>query len=357
MKKMLMYVYSDIKTDARVMRSVEALKENFDITLAAANSDTEQKINKGFKFINVVDDKIKNPLIKYIVSLMRCRKLIKNIKPDIIYGHDYYAAPIIACASKKHRLIYDAHELYIANKNSSKREKLCYFFEKKAIERANQAICASERRKEIMKRYYSTQKDICVINNISILPRIKADVIEEEYFESDNRKIVVYCGALIHARRVDLLVDAAKNLEKDIRVLIIGGGEELDKLKKQVSNFNINNVRFINALPYKYLWSVISKCDIGYLHYENDTLNNSNCAPNKIYEYASAGLVMIANNNLGLNDIFQRYSVGCASNQLEQAIVQAINNYDIYKKNVETFFEKCSWENEEDKLRITLKQL
>lgn len=357
MKKLLMYVYSDIKTDARVMRSVDALKKDYDITLVATNSGPELSKNAGFTFVDAINRNIKNPLLRYISSLFKFYFVLKRVSPDIVYGHDYYAAPIIAYALKKRKLVYDAHELYLADKSATKRERICCYLERKAIEKADRVICASERRKEIMKQHYSTKREICVVNNISILPRMNDNKMDEAYFSSDERKIVVYCGALIKARRVDLLIEAAKKLKSYIRVLIVGNGEELEFLKNKVQIESIDNVTFINAVPYKSIWSIISRCDIGYLYYENDTLNNTNCAPNKVYEYASAGLAMIANENLGLSDIFSRYSVGASSNDLCSAIMEVLNNYDTYKENVEMFFKECSWEVEEKRLRDAISML
>lgn len=356
-KKLLMYVYSDIKTDARVMRSIDALKKEYDITLIATNSGVALSSDVGFQFIDAIDNKIGNPFFRYVSSLFKFYSVLRRIKPDIIYGHDYYAAPIIAYGSKKYKLVYDAHELYMADKTSSKREKVCCYLEKRAIGKADQVICASERRKEIMNQHYSVKREICVVNNVSILPRINDNKVDEAYFSSDERKVVVYCGALIKPRRVDLLIEAANKLKSSIRVLIVGNGEELGNLKNKANTEKIDNVTFINAVPYKSIWSIVSKCDIGYLYYENDTLNNANCAPNKVYEYASAGLVMVANENLGLSDIFNRYCVGVSSNDLCLAIKEVLENYDTYKKNVERFIKDCSWEVEGKKLSDAISTL
>lgn len=364
-KKLVMYVYSDIKTDARVMRAVKALIREFDVTLLATSSDINNSDTSNYTFIDVVNHNIKNPLMRYLMSLKEARRIIKKITPDIIYGHDYYAAPIIAYLLKKSdaKRVYDAHELYVADSKSSKRERVCCHIEKKAIEKADLVVCASERRKKIMEGLYNTKNQIIVVDNISILPesdnpcKIISDIDGLDEFFSDQRKTVVYCGAIIKARRVDLLLKASKRLEKNIKVLIIGSGEEKGRLVRLAEDEKINNVLFIKSVPYKNIRAIISKCDVGYLYYENDTLNNSNCAPNKIYEYASAGLVMAANNNDGLNDVLDKYRVGKASDDISGAISEVISNYKEYKSNLNPFVNECSWEKESENLKLAIMEL
>lgn len=361
-RKLAMYVYSDIKTDARVMRAVKALISDFDVTLLATSSDINNSDTSNYTFIDVVSHNIKNPLIRYLMSLKEARRIIKKITPDIIYGHDYYAAPIIAYLLKKSeaKRVYDAHELYVADSKSSKREHVCCHIEKKAIEKADLVVCASERRKKIMEGLYTTKNQIIVVDNISILPevdnpgKIISDIDGLDEFFSDQRKTIVYCGALIKARRVDLLLKASKKLEKSIKALIIGSGEEKERLIYLAEDEHINNTLFVKSVPYKNIRAIISKCDVGYLYYENDTLNNSNCAPNKIYEYASADLPMVANNNAGLNDVLDKYRVGKASNDISEAISEVINNYKEYKHNISPFMNAYSWEKEGENLKSAI---
>ena len=360
-----MFVYSDLRTDARVIRAVNALKEDYNVTLLATNSDTTGKnIPEGVQYIDVIDSNITNPLKRYIRFLYKVRKIIKETNPDYIYGHDYYSAPIIGYRigiPHKCNLIYDAHELYVANKNSSLREKIVFHIEKKAITLSDLVICASDRRKGLMKEIYHTKNDIVSIPNISILPRDEKSQYETNAnlcrFWDDKRIKVVYCGALIKARRVDKLIDAISSMKSDFELLIIGNGEERKKLELKLSECKPDNVLMLDSVPYRCMYSLLYKCDIGFLYYENDSMNNTNCAPNKIYEYASAGLVMLANNNPGLKDIFDTFQIGVAQDDLELGLETIKNNYATYKKNIGSFLAANSWEEQAKKLREAIASL
>ena len=357
MKKILMFVYSDLKTDARVMRSINALKENYNITVLATDSTGERKNGTDdFRYVDVIDSGEKNPLIRYLKCLKKVCAYVKRNEYDVLYCHDYYSAPVLLFSTlfkKIEKCIYDAHELYIPKATSSKREKITFFIEKRAIECADVVICASERRKAIMNQKFKLKRDITVINNISILPQERdgLDINREmEQFFSNDKKTVVYCGALMKARRPDLLIDAAEKLEDQIQVLIIGNGEEKENLKERAKEKCLENVKFMDAIPYRDIYGWISKCDIGYLYYDNSNMNNANCAPNKIYEYASAGLPMVGNENPGLSDYFSRYRIGETSDDIVRAICGVRENYNIYKKNLDVFLQDCSWENEKERL-------
>lgn len=355
MEKLIMFVYSDLKTDARVMRSIDALKDQYDITILATNSSNENKVD-GYRYLNVIDMGVKNPLVRYLKCIKKVCSYIKHNDCDALYCHDYYAAPVLLVSlicNRSRKMIYDAHELYIPNASSSIREKITFFIEKRAIQKADLVICASERRKEIMKKNFPVKKDIEVINNISILPQEHIDFTdnqEVDLFLSNQKKTVVYCGALMYARRPDLLIDAAESLQDKIQVLIIGNGDEKAKLKQRVMDRGLSNVRFMDSIPYKSIYGWISRCDIGYLYYDNNNLNNSNCAPNKIFEYASAGLPMVGNENPGLTDYFSRYSIGETNDDIVKAINGVIEKYDIYKRSMGKFLNDFSWEKEKKRL-------
>lgn len=364
-KKMIMIVYSDLRTDARVMRSVNALRTEFNIVLLATNSDKSSKnIPEDIEFIDVIDREIDNPLQRYLKFLHNVKKIITKINPDYVYGHDYYSAPIIGYKigmAKKCLLIYDAHELYVPNNSSSFREKIVFNIEKKAITTADLVICASEKRKTLMQGIYQTKRDIITIPNISILPKDGfspfGDNSELNRFWKDNRMKVVYCGALIKARRVDKIIDAISRNRSDFELLIIGAGEEKSRLEQQIQDNKANNIIMLDSIPYRSMYSVLHMCDIGFLYYENDTMNNSNCAPNKIYEYASAGLVMLANDNPGLRDIFDTFQIGVAQDDLESGLALIKENYLSYKKKLTPFLEANSWDDQAEKLRSAISTL
>ena len=92
---------------------------------------------------------------------------------------------------------------------------------------------------------------------------------------------------------------------------------------------------------------VTSCADIGVAVYQENSLNNLFCAPNKIYEYAGFGIPTIGNDIPGLVDTIQRFGAGeCVQwsdvSAIEDAIQKVYQNYDEYEKRSAFFYEQTN---------------
>src|SRR5699024_4718063 len=66
--------------------------------------------------------------------------------------------------------------------------------------------------------------------------------LQDSDLENDKFK-VIYTGSIRPVNNIDQILDAAKLLktEKDIKILIYGEGNQLNRLKKRINNENITN--------------------------------------------------------------------------------------------------------------------
>lgn len=69
---------------------------------------------------------------------------------------------------------------------------------------------------------------------------------------------------------------------------------------------SVRNPKFIylGALPHQQLAAVYARIDIGFILYKGVDLNFEYCAPNKLYEYWSHGIPVIAHRLTGLKSVF-----------------------------------------------------
>lgn len=357
----VMIVYNNLNNDSRVQRSAVALSENNNVTVISLGN----VIYESNEYTNIVVN-VHHPLHmkKYIMFIRDVLKKLKTIDYDIIYGHDYFSAAIINKLLKKKqntKFIYDAHELSVPDKSAgfSFRNRIFQYLEKSIICKVDLVICAQSHRAQIMKDYYKLRELPIVIRNISKLPEIDEWEINSNLFDffSKYQKIIVYAGAIAESRNLIGLIDAVNGLGKDYGLLIIGDGYYLKELNSYILDQDIRNSFLAGSIPYKKLASVLKKCDIGYLYYSNDDLNNKYCAPNKIYEYTSISLPIVANNNLVVSSIFKKSGIGECNENIKEAILIIFNNYDYYLENVEKFNQKEKWENEEKKLKKAVQNL
>ena len=82
---------------------------------------------------------------------------------------------------------------------------------------------------------------------------------------------------------------------------------------------------------------VTSHAKIGLVFYDDFSLNQAFCAPNKIYEYSGFGIPMLANKIPGLENTVGKFNAGkCIdfeSEQLMEAIKEIDGNYERYSVN------------------------
>lgn len=357
MKKIFMMVYNDISTDARVMRSARALSEEYELYLYAIGKCDDKNIKSiSVKNCTAIGG-LKNNL-KFVFDAVRT---CLSIKPDIVYGHDIFSAvPMVMLMPllKKSKFIYDAHELFMADgkRKMGIDEKIQYKFEQLAIKKSDLVICAHEKRAEIMKDYHKLDKLPTAVKNISYLPESDPEEfrsLHKEFFDKDSFKIV-YAGGLLPGRRLDKLIDAVDSPNSGCSLMIVGNGPDRQNLMNKSKMCKNADVILVPGVPYKKLGSVLKCFDAGYLYYPTDTPNNLYCAPNKVYEYAGAGLPIISNDNPTVREELEKYSIGVCNDDISSAIETVRKNRAAIVSGMERFVCENTLEKEEEKLRASV---
>jgi len=234
--------------------------------------------------------------------------------------------------------------------------------EKAIVHKVDLLVCASQERAALMKEHYHLSKAPLVVENISYLPlgfdisKIDAANQLEDFF-ADNTPTLVYAGVVTKSRKIGSLFDMAAKLAPDVKLLIVGNGDALNELKEKAAGQDKLKCCFTGAVLYEALGEILKRCDVGYLYYPTNTLNNINCASNKIYEYASVGLPIVANNNPTVKRILEQGGIGVASDDFEQALKKALSNLDAFKKACAKFVEDNSWEKTAQRLLESVEKM
>ena len=346
----LMVVMNRLDTDARVKRAAEALSDSFNLQVVGVNiasgSDKYAEI--------ILHNKYKRRILKYFEFVSSVKKIInkeaKNL--SLVYLHDYYTAYLVKWLKRKYpgiKVVYDAHEVIIPEqgKKQAKREKFFYTFEKNAVKLCDLFICASPIRAVLLMNHYHLNTMPLSIENISELPLVVDDISNGILNDIDQaigleNNILVYAGAITISRKIEKLVEI---IEKNpmAKLLVVGDGEYRKNLEEICSSKIAGRFYFTGGVPYKYLGAILKKCAVGFISYPNDTLNNTYCAPNKIYEYASVCLPMIAPPNVTLDKFFEKYSIGVTGEDLSKAFSDVFSDIPAYKENCQIFSEQNPW--------------
>jgi glycosyltransferase involved in cell wall biosynthesis len=161
----------------------------------------------------------------------------------------------------------------------------------RSLKNATKLLVSNEGTKELVSNFYGIPK-----NKMSIVPN-GIDLSSFEKNNNDRKKNIVFSGAMYYHRGLDILLGAVQEIVKKIpeaRFILIGDGQEMQKLKNSVIEKNLSsNVEFKgwipkNEIPYNLMESCIG---IGPLRATEVT---KNALPIKVLEYMASSLPIIA---------------------------------------------------------------
>jgi glycosyltransferase involved in cell wall biosynthesis len=120
-------------------------------------------------------------------------------------------------------------------------------------------------------------------------------------FQGPRKKDIVTCiytGTIGIANGVDQLLLAAKHLEEaghhDIRFRIVGGGNDLARVRALADNLQLQHVTFEPGVPKEEVPALLASADIGIVTFAPYPVLEANSA-NKWFDYLASGLPVVTN--------------------------------------------------------------
>ena len=134
-------------------------------------------------------------------------------------------------------------------------KKLVGTLSKQISNHAQAGISPSEKTKETLISY-GVNTPIYVIptglNLEAFNPREKDEAIlnlRRSYGIGDDEKLVVFVGRIAPEKSIDMVIDAFQYIQNEkIRLMIVGGGPQLEDLKKQAKNLGLDNIVFTDKV-------------------------------------------------------------------------------------------------------------
>lgn len=239
------------------------------------------EIDKGVKVYRV-DNYMINPnnFIDWILQLnfnmisKASEIMLKLGKFDIIHAHDW----LVANAAKTLKDAYDIPMCATIHATESGRNSGIHDETQKYINdtewmltyEANEVIVNSNYMKREMQRLFGLPfEKISVIPNginMNMYSGIEKDYDFRRKFASDNEKIVMCAGRLVHEKGFQYLIASVPKIlagYNDTKFIIAGRGGMLDELKTQADYLGISNkVYFTGQLSYKELCKMYKMADV-----------------------------------------------------------------------------------------------
>jgi glycosyltransferase involved in cell wall biosynthesis len=293
------------------------------------------------------------------------RRMIKVAllqSPNVVHAHDLdtLAAGVKIAKQLKVPLLYDSHEMASGRNLASQRQmKKARKLEAKLIHNADSVFMAAN-------GYAQRAEDLYGITNSTVLLNVP-DVTELEVDGFDLRKrfeipevdlLLVHQGVLLPNRGVDQVIEAMKACE-NVSLVIIGYGMHVPFLKNLVAQLGLEDrVHFLGAVPAKDLVSWSASADVGICTIVGNSDSYRHSMPNKLFEYAMAGLPVIASNYEGMGSfvVDQGFGITCDPTSIPE-IADSIRNLQAdpdlrnrLAKNAKVASNKFNWQIEQEKL-------
>lgn len=246
---------------------------------------------------------------KRVLALPRwwgaCIRDVNAEDVSLVVVHSLAALPIGVHFSRKHRLplLYDAHELETERQGWSwPVRRLARAVESRLIRACDHVIVVND---SIRNWYLSSYPgiEVSVVRNVPVKPDcIGVSRLRETLGISDRVLLYVYCGALSTGRGLSQLIEAFRGLAPDRHLVLIGDGPSRDTLMALAAG--IKNVHFHPLVPQSELIALLRGADVGLCVAEGRSLSYQLGLPNKVFEYALAGLAIC----VGPGPEFERFA-------------------------------------------------
>lgn len=170
---------------------------------------------------------------RYVYIPTGVEKALEQIQPDIVLAMEYNPTILRAvhwCRKRKIPFISWTDGTLNSEKNIGKVQRMSRSY---IIKRAAAFVASSTASKETQIAYGADEKK-CFISYLTV--DINKYLAKKERY---NTKQLIYVGSLIQRKGLDLLLPALAETSEDIRLVIVGEGQEQQALKEQITELDI----------------------------------------------------------------------------------------------------------------------
>ncbi|CAM1372128.1 glycosyltransferase [Tenacibaculum xiamenense] len=350
MKKIIVSVTNDITNDQRVSKVCDTLSNlNFKVTLVGRKLPKSQPLNRNYttKRFRLLFNK---GVLFYAEFNIRLFFYLLFSKSDILLSNDLdtLLPNFIISKLKGKKLVYDSHELFPEIPELVKRpttKKVWEVLERKMLPHLKNCYTVSQSIAKYYKDKYNTNFE--VVRNVPL--KMESTDIIKLPFKTDNKKVILYQGAVNIGRGLELMIDTIVKLE-DCIFLIVGDGDIFHNLKELVHRKNLSSqVIFLGKQSPEQLKGITPQADLGLSIEEDLGLSYRYALPNKLFDYIQAKIPVVTSNLPEMKRIVSQYSVGevlenRTPETLSKKIIDVLNND--YSENLKKAKTELTWEKE-----------
>ena len=241
----------------------------------------------------------------------------KNNKKVVMYEMDLWPESLLAGGIKKKSFIYNRYKKVSA----------------KIYSNCDKILVSTKEHIEYIKALPN-----CNNLDIEYLPQYAESLFEDGDFSTIDNSVIdlVFAGNVGKAQSVDTIIRAANILKENpkYKFHIVGGGSELDNIKKLAIDFKVNNVEFYGNRPLEEMPNFYKLADAMLVTLEDKEYANMTI-PGKVQSYMAAGKPVIGAVNGSCANFIMNNEIGfvCNSGDYEKLaeIVSSLDEKELVK--------------------------
>ncbi len=328
MKKILIVTNRTLHTAPRVIREIDALKDDFIIDTVGLTAPLHANgrfihrniLNEPFigKVIRKVRQKVFNQYtghsLLFSSKLFACKKLVSECNPEMIICHEPYDLPyFVAIKDKfKYKLVYNAHEYYPLEFDDRANWASTYqlYFEeiyRTCLPKIDLLINVCDSFREKCLEVFG--HDSIVVPNAAFYNKVEPKLVSEKI------KLVHHGGAM-PGRKIEMMIKMLDLLGENYELYLMLVPTDVAYFE-MLKNSTINHKRvfFIDPVPYAQIVPTINQFDIGVYILAPTSFNNFAALPNKFYEFIQARLCIAIAPSPEMSRLVHKYQLGVVSDE------------------------------------------
>lgn len=321
-KRIAVSVSNDLVTDRRVQKQCDALRGGgFDLLLLGRQLPDSGAVDRPYavkRFRLIFNRKA----LFYAELNLRIFFFLLFRKADLFYANDLDTLPAntLLAVLRRKPLVYDSHEFFTEVPDVKARpavQKVWKMLERLCIPRANHVLTVNGSLARLFEQTYGIDQ-VGVVRNV---PDRSADIDATSRAQlglPENLKILILQGSGINRNRGAEELLSAVALTRGVLLLIVGSGDALPDLKKRAARPDLfEKVKFLPRMPYPEMMRYTACADLGVSFDKDAGLNQRYSLPNKVFDYAAAGVPMLVSDLPEVRAFVTRSGAGVVAERLD----------------------------------------
>jgi|WetSurMetagenome_2_1015567.scaffolds.fasta_scaffold07141_6 glycosyltransferase involved in cell wall biosynthesis len=313
-------IINDISTDQRVMKQAAVLKTlGCNVTIVCRRRSPGKIYPTHFKAVRLRFLINSGPLFYFLYNLRLLFYLLVS-RSDIYVANDLDTLIPCYIVAKLRRkpLVYDSHE-YFTGQYGLEGKRISYgiwkMIERSIVPRLKYMITVSDSIADLYHKEYGVSP--VVVRNVAYSSSEIISADRENFGIGDEELLVVLQGAGINPGRGAVEMLDALKLVSGVHLLIIGSGDAMNDIKKKVSTLELNEkVTFLPQMPWTEMMKYTKACDAGLSLDKDSCLNQRYSLPNKLFDYLSAGIPVVASPLPEISKIIKEFNCGIITDEV-----------------------------------------